>query len=194
MTARGGSSWPLPGPPSSGLHVVPDTVRAPDTPDRDAAPEPEAGAHGGGRFPPTAEPDPDRPWCRWTSGSRRSDDGHRTETVTFTPDLPVTEGSSDWSPTAPTRRRRHRLEVAGSGATTWPRAGTRRPGRSTRRLYVVELEESGGGGSTEGNWTHHVLGTRGFDRFGPTTGSPGGPARHRCWRGSPGSGGRGRVS
>ena len=142
-----------------------------------------------------AEPDPDRPVV--ALDFRLEDDRTTvtgTETVEFTPDLPVRELVFRLVPNGPdSAPAGNRLvvdavrgdDVAGG---RYEDAGAADPGG----LYVVELDGRAGGRGVDrgGAGLHPVAGHgRRSTGSGPTTASPGGPAARRCWRGSRASAG-----
>ena len=118
-----------------------------------------------------------------------------TETVDFTPDLPVDELVFRLVPNGPdSAPAGNRLAVdAVRGDDVRARAGTRTPARPTPGgLYVVDLEdELAAGGVDRGGAGLHPVARRAAASTGsaPTTASPGGPAARRCWRGSRASAG-----
>ena len=143
-----------------------------------------------------AEPDPDRPVV--ALDFRLEDDlvtVTGTETVVFTPDLPVDELVFRLVPngpdSAPAGNRLVVDEVRGDDVAEgrYEDAGAADPGG----LYVVELDgELAAGESTEVRARLHAdpRAAAASTASGPTTASPGGPAARRCWPGSRASAGR----
>ena len=155
-------------------------------------PVPEAGV-----LPTSAAaPDPDRP--RIALDFRLADDLRTvtgTETVVFTPDLPVEELVFRLVPNGPDSVAAGTALVVDDG----PRATTSRArryeaaggGRTRAALYVVELADAAGGG---GDAPRSPSTSRSRSARAPSSGSAptrasrGGPAAHRCWPGSPACG------
>ena len=121
-----------------------------------------------------------------------------TETVVFTPDLPTGRAG------LPAGAQRARRDARGNQLVVTRRAARRRgqrvrggrreplPGGSTSSTLAGGLAA---GESTEVELDFTLrLGGGGFERLGAARASPGGPAAHRCWPGSPASAGPGTRS